>query len=305
VEERGDTSCSNGKRELRLAGEDHLRPINVMDQNLPRPGEHFSWIPTPSAGPVLQCRPLAAVAPHFFTTRALRLRVDSPEATEHWAAVASTIGVPPAQLRKMHQVHGCTTVTAASPSESPAAPPEADGVMTDERGVALVVRVADCVPLLMADPRTGAVAAVHAGWRGTAAGIAAAAVWRLRQQYGCKPEDLVAAIGPSIGACCYQVGPEVRAAFSSTQTPSSMRTPTPAVTPVDVDAWFTPDPHRDDRLRFDGAAANRDQLIAAGLDPANVHVAGLCTMTHLSHFYSYRAEGAGTGRLLGVIRRAG
>jgi polyphenol oxidase len=280
------------------------RPINVMNQILPQPGEHFSWIPAASAGPagpVLQCGPLAAIAPHFFTTRALRLRADSPEAAEHWAAVASTIGVPPSQLRKMHQVHGCTTVTAAS--EKPMESPEADGVMTDERGVALVVRVADCVPLLMADPRTGAVAAVHAGWRGTAAGIAAAAVRRLQQQYGSKPEDIVAAIGPSIGACCYQVGPEVRAAFSSMQTPTSTSTPT--VTPVDVDAWFTPDPHRGDRLRFDGCAANRDQLIAAGLNPANVHVARLCTMTHLSHFYSYRAEGAGTGRLLGVIRRAG
>ena len=75
--------------------------------------------------------------------------------------------------------------------------------------------------------------------------------------------------------------------------------------PVDVNEWFTPDPRRADRLRFDGWAANRDQLIVAGLNPANVHMARLCTMTHLSHFYSYRAEGAGTGRLLGVIRRAG
>jgi YfiH family protein len=257
-----------------------------MTQILPQPGEHFSWIPTASAGPVLQCGPLAAIAPHFFTTRVLRLRGDSPEAAEHWAAVASTVGVPPAQLRRMRQVHGCTTV--AADSQPPAHAPEADGVMTDEHGIALIVQVADCVPLLMADPRTGAVAAVHAGWRGTAANIAAAAVRRLQQQYGSRPEDLVAAIGPSIGACCYQVGPEVREAFAS----------------VDVDGWFTLDPNRDDRLRFDGWAANSDQLIAAGLNPANVHLARLCTMTHLSHFYSYRAEGAGTGRLLGVIRRA-
>jgi len=240
---------------------------------------------------VLQCGPLAAIAPHFFTTRVLHLRRDSPEAAEHWDAVASTIGVPPPQLRRMRQIHSGTTVAASS--QPPEHAPEADGVMTDENGVALVVQVADCVPLLMADRRTGAIAAVHAGWRGTAANIAAAAVHRLQQQYGCRPEDLVAAIGPSIGACCYQVGFEVREAFLS---PSS---------PVDLDGWFSPDPHRSDRLRFDGWAANRDQLIAAGLNPAHVHVARLCTMTHLSHFYSYRAEGAGTGRLLGVIRRPG
>jgi polyphenol oxidase len=264
-----------------------------MNQILPQPGEHFSWISTASAGPVLQCGPLAAIAPHFFTTRVLRLRRDSPEAAEHWAAVASTIGVPPEQLRKMRQVHGCITVTAAT--HPPAESPEVDGVMTGEGGVALVVQVADCVPLLMADPRTGAVAAVHAGWRGTAADIAAAAVRGLERRYGSRPEDLVAAIGPCIGACCYQVGPEVRAAFSSASSTS------PASS---VDAWFSPDPDRSDRLRFDGGAANRDQLIAAGLNPANVHLARLCTMTHLSHFYSYRAEGTGTGRLVGVIRRA-
>ena len=275
-----------------------------MTQILPQPGDHFSWISTTAAatgnatdtdtvGAVLRCDPLAAIAPHFFTTRTLRLRGDSPEAADHWAAVASAIGVPSEQLRKMRQVHGCTTVAAAS--QPPAHAPETDGVMTDEKGLALVVQVADCVPLLMADPRTGAIAAVHAGWRGTAANIASAAVRRLNEQYGSRPEDLVAAIGPSIGACCYQVGPEVRDAFKSGASMS---------TTLNVDEWFTPDPQRDDRLRFDGWAANHAQLIAAGLNPANVHVARLCTMTHLSHFYSYRAEGAGTGRLLGVIRRA-
>lgn len=258
---------------------------------------------------MLQCGPLAAIAPHLFTTRVLRLRGDSPEAADHWAAVASTIGVPPAQLRRMHQVHGCTTV--AADSQPPAHAPEADGVMTDERGIALVVQVADCVPLLMADPRSGAVAAVHAGWRGTAANIAGAAVRRLQRQYGTRPEDLVAAIGPCIGACCYQVGPEVRDAFTSPAFTSatSATSAAPLIAPLvsgtlDPDAWFSPDPNRDDRLRFDGWAANRDQLIAAGLNPANVYLARLCTMTHLSHFYSYRAEGKGTGRLLGVIRRA-
>lgn len=264
---------------------------------------------------VLQCRPLAAVAPHFFTTRALRLRADSPQGRADWARVAAGIGVPPERLQRMRQVHGCAAVaiesselwessqSSASPesseSEAPVPPsvpaplsePEGDALVTLRPDVALVVRVADCVPLLMADPRTGAVAAVHAGWRGTAAGIAAAAVRRLQREYGCDPADLVAAIGPAIGACCYQVGPEVREAFRQAGHP-----------PAAIDGWFTPD--EGDRWRLDSWAANRDQLIAAGLSPAHVHVARLCTRTHLDQFYSYRAEGSPTGRLLGVIRRS-
>lgn len=313
---------------------------------------------------VLECRPLALIAPHFFTTRALQLRGDSPRAEADWARVADGIGVSLTRLQRMHQVHGCATsavrlpapaprassTAAAAPTPAPPASapvasasssvmtagPEADALVTDARDVALVVRVADCVPLLMADPRTGAVAAVHAGWRGTAAAIAASAVKRLQEEYGSDPADLVAAIGPAIGACCYQVGPEVREAFLAA-----------GHAPASVDAWFAADPGdaparnaaaaatvaaagiasasvaavsaapgvsadraagagRFDgpRFRLDTWAANRDQLVTAGLRPDRVHVAGLCTMTHLTHFYSYRAEGTSTGRLLGVIRRS-
>lgn len=278
---------------------------------LPDPSAQFAWVPAPWAAEspsavVLQCRPLAAIAPHFFTMRDLQLRADSPRAEADWARVAAGIGVPVARLQRMHQVHGCATSAVMSPTASAsaasahhtassviAADPEADALVTDARDVALVVRVADCVPLLIADPKTGAVAAVHAGWRGTAAGIPGAAVRRLHQEYGANPADLVAAIGPAIGACCYQVGPEVREAFlAAGQAPAS------------VDAWFAPDPHDAERLRLDTWAANRDQLIAAGLRPDHVHVAELCTMTHLAHFYSYRSEGKATGRLLGVIRRS-
>jgi len=276
---------------------------------LPQPDDHFTWIPAPwqpgHAGPgadpsgrradgvvdpdaawVLQCRPLAAVAPHFFTTRALQLRNDSARAPADWARVAAGIGVPPTRLQRMRQVHGCATMAVGAVG---ADDPEADALITNQPEVALVVRVADCVPLLIADPRRGAVAAVHAGWRGTAAGIPAAAVRRLQREYGCDPADLLAAIGPAIGACCYQVGPDVRHAFQQAGHPLSA-----------LDRWFTPD--EGDRWRLDTWASNRDQLIAAGLSPARVYVAGLCTRTHVEHFSSYRVEGAATGRNLGVIR---
>lgn len=291
---------------------------------LPDPSAQFAWVPapwasqepsSPSSSPqvVLHCRPLAAIAPHFFTNRDLQLRGDSPRADVDWARVAAGIGVPVTRLQRMHQVHGCAASAVQSAVQSPEAPasseaaaaahhtassviaadPEADALVTDARDVALVVRVADCVPLLMADPKTGAVAAVHAGWRGTAAGIAGVAVRRLQEEYGADPADLVAAIGPSIGACCYQVGPEVRETFLAS-----------GHAPASVDAWFSPDPDDAERLRLDSWGANRDQLIAAGLRPDRVHVAQLCTMTHLAHFYSYRSEGKSTGRLLGVIRRS-
>jgi YfiH family protein len=277
-----------------------------MSVTLPEPDQSFEWIPAPwiptppatdETSAVLQCRPLAAIASHFFTTRALQLRGDTDEARADWANVAAGIGVPSASLQRMRQVHGCGTFAVADASTSLAAPPEADALITDRRDVALVVQVADCVPLLIADPRTGAVAAVHGGWRGTAASIAIAAVRRLHQEYGSDPADLVAAIGPSIGACCYQVGPEVREAFLQAGHSTTS-----------LDAWFTPERGETagvptDRLRLDTWAANRDQLVAAGLRPERVHVAALCTATHRSRFFSYRVEGPGTGRLLGVIRR--
>jgi polyphenol oxidase len=258
---------------------------------LPEPDAHFAWVAAPYGptpwGFVLQCRPLADVAPHFFTARELQLRGDAPLAQADWQRVATAIGVHPSRLQRMHQVHGCGTSVVSSAGTPHL--PEADALVTDAPDLALVVRVADCVPLLIADRRRNVVAAVHAGWRGTAAGVALAAVRRLEREYRTDPADLVAAIGPSIGPCCYQVGPSVREAFERA-----------GHTSASLDVWFSPDVG--DRLRLDTWAANRDQLIAAGLPSHQVYVARLCTMTHRAHFYSYRAEGTSTGRLLGVIR---
>lgn len=278
----------------------------------------------------MRCQPLDAIARHFFTARELRLRGDDEETAQEWGSVAREMGVRPEALRRMRQVHGCAVVAVhagdppgpgaprvdgppGAPQASPPAgaqasaraSPQADGIVSVDPDVALAVQVADCVPLLMADRRTGAVAATHAGWRGAAANIAGAAVRHLVERFAVHPHDLVAAIGPSIGPCCYQVGPDVKAAFL--QRAGALRDVEATAAPPQVDTWFRPDPAdpRGDRLKLDMWQANHDQLVAAGLLPERIHVARLCTASHVDRFHSYRVEGASAGRLLGVIRSRG
>ena len=166
--------------------------------------------------------------------------------------------------------------------------PKADILVTDGPTVALAVQAADCVPVLMADRRSGAVAAVHAGWRGTAAGAAPAAVAALAREFGTRPGDLVAAQGPSIGPCCYVVGDELVEAFRASGFGR------------EVDRWFARD--ETGALRLDLWAANRDQLAACGVPAAAIHGSGLCTANHPEWFASYRRDGPGTGRIAAVIR---
>ena len=244
----------------------------------------FTWTDEPW-GLRLQCIPLAAIAVHGWTTRALGIVGGTEPCEAQWRQLADTGAVARESIAAVHQVHGATVVDAAELRAGPR--PRADGLMTRIPSLLLTIRVADCVPLLLADTRLGIVAAVHAGWRGTAAGIAAAAVERLRHTYGSDPAELIAAIGPSIGPCCYTVGEDVRDAFrASGHGEGSTR------------RWF----QTGSRLRLDLWSANRDQLAAAGVANAAVFVSGLCTACHPAWFYSYRREGAATGRLVGFIR---
>jgi hypothetical protein len=243
----------------------------------------FRWDDEGSA-PVLRCEALAQVARHAFTTRQLQLRGGDPVA---WARVAAQVSCPVTALHRVRQVHGA--VVAVVDGAAPAVPPpEADALVTHRPGTALAVVTADCVPVLLADPVSGAVGAVHAGWRGTAANIAGAAVAAMADRWGVPPARLTAAIGPSIGACCYEVGDELEGAFVAAGHDARA-----------LAAWF----NRDDRgrLRLDLWTANRDLLVAAGLRPRQVHVAGLCTKTHLEWFESYRAEGPNAGRMVAII----
>jgi YfiH family protein len=198
-----------------------------------------------------------------------------------------------AELVTVRQVHG-TLVKAVKATEQGlrtedgGAVVEADGLMTDVPGVILGIQVADCVPVLLVDTRRRVVAALHAGWRGTAAGMAERGVADIRREYGSGLEDLMAAVGPSIGACCYAVGDEVRRKFE--------------VRYADGADLFTVS---EGGMHLDLAEANRRQMIAAGLRAEHVSVVGECTacarVDGRRKYFSHRAEQGFTGRAMGMI----
>lgn len=234
---------------------------------------------------MLRCRPLADAAPHLFTTSAVTLRGDGSE----WQRVAAALGVSAGALRLLHQVHGRDVAIARHGDPVPAARPEVDAIASDDRASAVGVRVADCAPILFADPTLGVVAAAHAGWRGALQRVAAAAVDAMQASFGSDPANVIAAIGPSLGACCGEMGPEVVEEFRDA-----------GHTDADIDRWFAPGPRG--RPHFDLGRANVDQLVRAGVPPASIHLAGLCTKCRPDLFHSYRVAGAGAGRMLGAIR---
>jgi YfiH family protein len=183
----------------------------------------------------------------------------------------------------LRQVHGDTIVDVALPAPKMAG--AADALATDQQGVLLGIRTADCVPVLIVDPKRRVCAAVHAGWRGTLAGIAGKAVAHLRTRYGCKPHDLYAALGPAIGRCCYEVGPEVVKAF---RTSMGRR----------LDPFFR---RREEKGCLDLRGINRLQLRDAGVSPDRTPAVGPCTACAVDRFYSYRKERNTEGRQLNFV----
>lgn len=235
---------------------------------------------------MLRAAPLEAVAQHGFTSRQLALR-PGEIGTAGWAAAAASVGCAAPRVGRVRQVHGAA-VHVVRPDTLDAPIPDADAAITATPGLAVTVVAADCVPILLADPSSGAVAAIHAGWRGTCARVAGATVAALTREFGVDPARLVAAIGPSIGACCYEVGEELLRAFDEAGHSS-----------IDRAEWFSRDAAG--RLRLDLWRANADQLVHAGLAPDAVHVAALCTRTHVDVFESFRAEGERAGRMAAII----
>lgn len=177
-----------------------------------------------------------------------------------------------------------------------------DAVITRRRGVVLAMSSADCIPLMLYDPAQQAIGLAHAGWRGTARGIAAATVDAMRAQFGSQPEHIYAGIGPSIGPCCYEVSEEVRHLFNGAMQFDPMPTGEQYRNLVRESAVFTVQAlEQRDSLRLDLWETNRSQLLQAGLLPGHIEVSGICTSCQNERFYSYRAEHGKTGRFPSLL----
>lgn len=194
---------------------------------------------------------------------------------------ASALGVA-MPIVSLHQVHGPDVhAVEARPTETL----YGDAVLTRTPGLPISVFTADCTPILIFDPVSKAVGAVHAGWRGTVAHVVQAAVAELQTRYGANPSDLRAAIGPAIGPCCFEVGHEVPEAARANPWPQ----------------WEAAVVPKEPRPHFDLFTANQAQLEAAGLQPEHIFNSRMCTACHPDLFYSWRRDQGQTGRLQAVI----
>lgn len=222
-------------------------------------------------------------------------------------------GDPATPLITIRQIHSSVlAVAAAGDAEGSSPTPQVhrgDGLMTDEPGLLLGIQTADCIPVLVADRKRRAVAAFHAGWRGTVKRIVEAGVGRMRLEFGSRPEDLIAAIGPGIGACCYAVGDEVLSSFESqfsyadqlfreVYDADPVRNKYPMLFLTQRAPGHSP---MGPSLHLDLIEANRRQLLDAGLKPRSIQVTGGCTSCQPALFFSHRASHGHAGRMLGVI----
>lgn len=219
-------------------------------------------------------------------------RGDDPDhVRENYRRFLKAIGADGGRIAMTNQVHGgavrCVTTAdvKSDPYDKPAY--EADGLMTDLPGVALIVYSADCIPILFYDPARRVIAAVHAGWRGTAAGIAAAAVERMRDVYGCQPADILAAIGPGIGPDCFETHEDVPNAMTAALSTAVLRHIT-----IKENGKFAVDLKNINAMRLE----------QAGLDPAHIAVSRVCTSCDLDKFWSHRKQGTNRGSMAAAIQ---
>lgn len=213
---------------------------------------------------------------------------DAPHNVEgNRSVLARTFGVPLERLVTVRQNHGSDILVIDAPNDdfSHFTGIEADAIVTNQPGVMIGVTVADCVPILLFDPAKKVIAAVHAGWQGTAARIVTQVVQGMNKVFGSRSHDIQAAIGPCIGACCYQVDQPVKDGFKD-----------------QGDTWNAiAEPDGIGKWRLDMALANRMQLEEAGLLPGSIQTAGQCVCCQKELFFSYRRDNGDTGRQIGFI----
>jgi YfiH family protein len=234
---------------------------------------------------------------------------DREHVLENRRRLLDTLGEPSAKLITLKQIHSSLVRRVGRADLQRAEAWKGDGFMTNEPGVLLAIQTADCIPVLVADVKKKAVAAFHAGWRGTLKRIVEDGVGRMRAEFRSRPEHLIAAIGPGIGGCCYAVGEEVRSEFTS----QFAYAPELFVEVSDSDPVREKYPllfltarapghsNLGPSLHLDLMEANRRQLLDAGLRAEAITVIGDCTRCQNNRYFSYRAEQGFTGRLLSVV----
>jgi polyphenol oxidase len=208
---------------------------------------------------------------------------DLQHVRENRRRALGALELDPASVYDVWLVHGVNVAIAAAPRPAKEAHVKADVILTDKPGVTVLMRFADCVPILLRDPVRNVIGIAHAGWMGTVKGTVRFAVEAMQARFGSKPEDILAGIGPSIGPDHYEVGPEV-----VDQVKRSFH--------ADAASLLSGDPGR---IKFDLWAANRLLLERAGV--VQVEMAGLCTACHTEEWYSHRAEKGRTGRFGAII----
>ena len=177
-----------------------------------------------------------------------------------------------------------------------------DALITNQRGVALALSFADCVPIVFYDPVQQVIGIAHGGWRGTARGVVVATVDAMRERFQSHPNDILAGIGPAIGPCCYEVSEQVRQLFLGIQQFDTMLTQEQYRDTVRETATFSTRQLVDrESLRLDLWETNRKQLLFAGLTQEHIEVSGVCTSCHVDQFFSHRAEHSKTGRFPVII----
>ena len=219
-------------------------------------------------------------------------RGDDPDhVRENYRRFFAAIGGSGRRIAMSNQVHGgvvrCVTTADLHTDPYEKVGYEADGLMTDLPGVALVVYSADCIPILFYDPARRVAAAVHAGWRGTAAGIAAAAVKRMGEVYGCQPGDILAAVGPGIGPDCFETHEDVPNAMTAALSTAVLRH-------IKI--------KENGKFAIDLKAINAMRLEQVGLAAEHIAVSSLCTSCDPERFWSHRKLGTSRGSMAAAIQ---
>lgn len=205
----------------------------------------------------------------------------------NWDKLSTAFEIPMENFLVLNQVHG-DNIFVIKPHGDYFTSREAlnyDAIVTNRTNLAICIKTADCVPVFIVDRVKKAIAAVHAGWRGSALGISAKVVRLMQNQYGSQPQDLLAAIGPSIGKCCYEVDAAAADAFRQQKNAEDFLFPG----------------KRKERWMLDLVEANRRQILDCGIPEANIETSGLCTACHQDAFFSHRGSGGITGRQINFL----